>query len=191
MTLTAERYNNFGCVGNTIRLRSGRYFDLANPRAEDVDITDIAGALSKTCRFGGQVESFFSVAEHCVNCARQCDLDGRTIAVSFAALLHDATEAYVGDMVRPLKIMIPLFKEVELRIEKAIGERFNVDFDEHHAIIKEVDNAMVIAERKQLFTRDSVKWNGEDECRVLYPKINCYGPEEAERRYLELFEEYL
>ena len=199
-----EDVNNFGCVNSTIRLRSGRYFDLANPDPATIDINDIAGALSKIPRFGGHAdasfamksrgesiffERFYSVAEHSAQCASQAHEDGLPADCIRAVFLHDATEAFVGDMVRPLKCMIPQFRDIESRVNDAIAAAFGVDFSRWHAEIKEIDNAMVIAERNALFTPDSVKWHGEDTCRVLTPDFGFWLPEKAERHFLFIFKQ--
>src|SRR5690606_2723306 len=78
--------------------RSGRKFDLANPTADMVDTADLAHSLSMQCRFNGHTSSFYSVAQHCLLVAELVPEEHK-----LAALLHDATEAYVGDLVRPLK----------------------------------------------------------------------------------------
>lgn len=171
---------SFGCVANTIRLLSGHYFDLANPQPEDFETQDVSGALSKMCRFGGQIERFYSVAEHLVHCARQAKADGHGGGVQLACLLHDAAEAFVGDVVRPLKNMLRGYAEVEAAAERAIAAKYGVDFTKHKATVKEIDNAMLIAERKALFSRDNVEWAGESQVRVLSPDIRCWGPAEAQ-----------
>ena len=104
----------FGCVNNTMRLRSGCYFDLADPKPEHFRFADIAGALAKTCRFGGQIEHFYSVAEHSVHCAAQGESDGLPLGTQAALLMHDAAEAFTGDIIKPLKIMLPRYSTIEL-----------------------------------------------------------------------------
>lgn len=192
-----EDVNRFGCVNNSIRLRSGIYFDLAEPDPKDVRIDDIAGALSKIHRFGGQADgnmtrlleydSFYSVAEHSVACADVAIDDGLPDECVRAVLLHDAAEAYIGDMVRPLKIMIPQFREIEGRVSDAIAAAFSVDFGEWKSEIKEIDNAIVIAERNALFTPDAVEWTGETECRKLDIQFSMWLPSAAERAFLTAF----
>lgn len=104
-----------------IRTVSGRYVNLIDPKPEQIVIGDIAHALGRICRFGGHVATFCSVAEHSLNVAnmvlRQCG-EGRVV---LAALLHDATEAYLGDMVRPLKQAMPEYRAIESRMAGAIN----------------------------------------------------------------------
>lgn len=170
----------FGCVNNTIRLRSGKYFDLANPRPDQFDFADIAGALSKICRFGSQCESFYSVAEHLVNCRRVAASDKLSRDAQLAVLMHDATEAFVGDMVKPLKMMLPAYAIIEARVEAAIAEKFGIDFRTHANVIKEIDRAMLIAERRRLFSPDKVAWTGEHSVRKLSVDFRLWRPSDAE-----------
>lgn len=166
----------FGCFKNTIRLRSGLYFDLADPQPDQFTIADIAGALSKICRFGGQCERFYSVAEHCYHCSMAAE------AVPLACLLHDAAEAFIGDMVKPLKIMIPAYSEIESKVERVIAAKYGVDFEQSE--VGEIDRAMLIAERHAMFSKDSVKWTGEDEVRRLEIDFWCCWPKRAELMFL-------
>lgn len=170
----------FGCVGNTIRLRSGRYFDLSDPQPDQIEFSDIAGALSKICRFGGQIERFYSVAEHCYHCGLVAMHDGLSPDAIKAVLLHDATEAFVGDMVKPLKVMLPEYSEIELRVERAIEQKFDVDFAAHAEAVREIDFAMLIAERRAMFSVDDVQWTGEENARRLRVQFPCWNPPEAE-----------
>lgn len=174
----------FGCVGNTIKLRSGIYFDLADPKPEMVSIEDIAGALAKICRFGGQCGVFYSVAEHSAMCARQASRDRLPVDAVKAIILHDAAEAYVGDMVKPLKIMLPQFTAIESAVESAIEAAFGVDFHFWKPQIREIDHAMLIAERRYLFDADGVTWAGENEARTISPQFLLCDPVQAERLFM-------
>jgi len=178
-----DQQSPFGCVNNTIRLRSGRYFDLAAPHPDQFEFSDIAGALSKICRFGGQIESFYSVAEHSYHCWRIAYEDGCSKDVQLAVLLHDAAEAFIGDMVKPLKVMMPEYREVEASVELAVAIKFNAKFGEHAAKIREIDHAMLIAERRSLFSKDEVEWTGEKQVRVVTPRIQRWRPESAEEYF--------
>ncbi len=108
-----------------IETYSGLYFDFTNPRAEDVCIEDIARALSMTPRFGGHTTSFYSVAEHSV-LVRQLVIEAGRPDLGLAALLHDAHEAYVGDIPTPLKARVgdlldDITEDVDWAICNALG----------------------------------------------------------------------
>lgn len=97
-------------VGDWMQTATGRKFWPLDPRPDDVHLEDIARALSNVCRFGGHCRTFYSVAEHSVRVSNRAEWHARDIHgpedvrnVSIAGLLHDASEAYIGDMVRPLK----------------------------------------------------------------------------------------
>lgn len=173
----------FGCVSNTIRVRSGRYFDLANPKPDQFTFADIAGALSKICRFGGQVDLFYSVAEHLHHCAEQAEIDRLPFKTQQAVLMHDAAEAFIGDMVKPLKIMLPDYARIERVIEDVIGEKFGIDFHVETEAVRKIDNEMLIAERRALFSSDSVKWTGEDDVRQLSVGFCCWRPHDASSQF--------
>ena len=178
----------FGCVKNTIRVRSGRYFDLLDPQPDQFTLADIAGALSKMCRFGGQIGRFYSVAEHSVLCAQQAAADGASIEVQAACLMHDAAEAFIGDVVKPLKVMLPQYHEVERRVELCIVRKYRLGGTGDWPPVKEIDRAMLIAERRALFTADEVVWTGEKLVRRLDVNFRCYSPMAAEERFLSAAE---
>ncbi|MDI1288693.1 MAG: hypothetical protein PSX37_01920 [bacterium] len=95
-------------IGDWMNTFTGQKFYPLDPRADEVHAPDIAKALSQICRYGGHTSQHYSVAEHCV-------LMSLAVAPEHAlfALLHDATEAYVGDMVRPLKQALPEYRAIE------------------------------------------------------------------------------
>ena len=177
--------NHFGCVNNTIRLYSGKYLDLADPRPEDFTLADVARGLSHVCRFGGQVERFYSVAEHSYHCAYLALTDGRGPSVALACLMHDAAEAFVGDIVKPLKVMLRGYDEVEKAVERAIARKWGIDFDIAAGVVKEIDRSMLIAERRALFSSDKVKWTGEDTVRKVHVNIGCWDPDLAMRLFIQ------
>lgn len=178
--------DTFGCVNHTIRLRSGHYFDLADPRPDAFEFADIAGALSKVCRFGGQCPEFYSVAEHLWHCTMLAQEDGLTRDERVAVLLHDAAEAFVGDVVKPLKALLPEYAAVELAVERAVGERFGVDFAAHAEAVKKIDREVLIAERRAMFGDDGVKWTGEDSVRRVSLRPHHWVPARAEEEYTRL-----
>lgn len=156
----------FGVIGNTIRTASGKTFDIANPTVDMVSIEDIAHALSRICRFGGHIrEGFYSVAEHCCHCVDLSQEYGEGYDVQLAVLLHDATEAYLGDVIKPLKIMLPDYQAIEKRVEAVVAEAFGVNFDLHHKAIKIYDHSLLVHE-KNAFLRDADTFVFDGERRV-------------------------
>ena len=159
--------DNFGCVANTIKTFSGSYFDLADPLPSMVDGRDIARGLALTCRFGGQCPRPYSVAQHslwCLEAARRMKLPR---PVQLACLLHDAAEAYVGDVVKPLKVMLPEFWPIERRVDDAVRRWARVSESAWSAEeVTTIDRAALLAERDRLWPTDGVEWAGEDDPRI-------------------------
>jgi hypothetical protein len=111
----------------SIQTYSGRWVDVTNPEARDIYIIDIAHSLANICRFTGQVKRFYSVGEHCINIS---DLVYKLTGDPFTAmwgLLHDAPEAYIGDVSAPLKSVIrSLYKPLEDKFDSAICAAFGL-----------------------------------------------------------------
>lgn len=132
-------------------------FDLADPRAEDVDFDDIATALGYQCRFNGHVPRHYSVAEHCCHVSDWLLEATSSADLALAGLLHDAHEAYVGDLSAPMKAALPPaaiagWREVEARVDaailKALGRQ---DIDLRHPLVKKVDARILLDERVALW----------------------------------------
>jgi hypothetical protein len=135
-----------------IQTYSGRKFNFLDPDPETITIVDIAHALSQTCRFGGHTSKFYSVADHSVNVARLLAWEGYSIATIEAGLFHDSAEAFLGDMVTPLKRMLPQYAEMEKRITNIIHRKFAIDLsDVGFDAIKQADEILLVAEAKILF----------------------------------------
>lgn len=175
-----ETVNNYGCLGNTIKVHSGGYFDLLNPTPEMVDFDSIAHGLSMNVRFTGQCPEFYSVAEHSIHAVNLAIEDGvKDRRVLFAILLHDASEAYTGDMSKPLKNLLPEYKRIEDRITAVIGEAFGIDFEKHHDVIKHYDRMMLKAEKQHFWPDDAAKWTGFGGTEDRKVPIKCRAPFEA------------
>ena len=115
--------------GPYLQTVSGRWVNPFDPDPEQLDAGDIARALANQCRFGGHSRAFYSVAQHSVIVSRLVEERGGDAEDVFAALMHDASEAYLGDMPHPLKHRSPLgaaFKAAEEHLERAIRDRFAI-----------------------------------------------------------------
>lgn len=135
----------------SILTRSGVYFNYLTGN-NVVLIDDISHALANICRFGGHTREFYSVAQHCVlasNIVPEQD--------ALWALLHDAAEAYVGDMTRPLKELLPGFKEIEKRVERELFDIFGLQ-GEMPASVKHADLVLLATERRDLMPEQIEPW---------------------------------
>lgn len=109
---------------------TGRIVDLEHLDPTDVEVVDVAHATSKICRYSGHPSLHYSVAQHMVHVSQYLQHIGEPPIVQFAGLCHDAAEAYIGDIHGPLKRLIykrsPVIKEIEDKIEEAIGSAWSV-----------------------------------------------------------------
>jgi hypothetical protein len=134
--------------GDFIQTFSGGQFWPMDPRIEDINIDDIAHALSLQCRFAGHCINHYSVAEHSIHVARWVFGITGDKRKALAGLLHDAQEAYIVDVPRPLKPYLTGYKQIEESIWKCIANSYGLDI-ELPAEVKEADNRILIDERNQ------------------------------------------
>lgn len=158
-----------------------RKFYPMDPRAEEIHIADIAHALSMQCRYNGHVRRFMSVAEHCVLVSRLVPEED-----ALWGLLHDATEAYVGDMVRPLKRHMPDYCAAEDRVMAAIAEKFGIS-PQMPDSVKAADTQILLDERAALLGTPAGDWGIDAEPSGI--EIHAWEPACAEFRYLARFAE--
>ena len=120
----------------------------AEPKLTDFHIEDIAHALSLMTRANGHFKTFYSVAQHCVACSLEARARGYSERVQLAALLHDASEAYISDITRPVKTLLPKYLEIESRLQSMIWEKWlgSKLTDEEYAKVFEIDDAMLYFE---------------------------------------------
>lgn len=131
---------------------SGRSINPVWPEPEDVSLLDIAHALGKVCRYGGHCSTFYSVAEHSIWVSHYVDPEYALIG-----LMHDATEAYLGDMVYPAKVQLEDYKKAESRMWWAISERFGL-LEKLPQNVKDIDLRVVVDEKKALMV-DNGPWS--------------------------------
>lgn len=171
--------------GSWMHTFTGKRFYPLDPRVEDIDIRDIAHSLSLQCRYNGHVQRFYSVAEHCVLMADWV-YDQDSAQNALWALLHDATEAYVGDMIRPLKKYMPDFIATEDRVMAVIAEKFGLYTTEMPDIVKEADNRILLTERDALMVPTAFAWE-QDGLDPLPVTVNVWSSDEAEAQYIAAF----
>lgn len=179
--LKARLENKPGLVGASMITRTGRYFDFIDPQPDQIHIEDIAWGQANTCRFGGQSLFFYSVAQH----ARLVS-DNVPLAHRFPALMHDAAEAYTGDMVGPLKQLCPDFKAIEKRIEGAIFAKFGIEAP-LDPCIKHADLRLLRTEQRDLTSGAGANWNGLDDYEPLDSRIIPESPAAAAEKWLAAF----
>ena len=135
-----------------IQSASGSYLDLHNLKPEDIQVTDIAHHLSHLCRFGGATFEFYSVAEHSIHVARVVNTMLGRPDLAMAALMHDASEAYLGDMRTPIKHMPEMapYLKLEAEVQEVIHQHFGIPplNEDDHNIIKQADLIMLATERR-------------------------------------------
>lgn len=167
-------------VGPTILLYGGTYFDFLDPAGSTFTIQDIAHALSQICRFGAQCRRFYSVAQHSVHVSQLVPPEH-----AYAALMHDAPEAFMGDMVKPLKDLLPEYRTIEDAVEAAVFARFAVP-SPLSACVKEADIVMLATEQVHIMAnRDD--WNytrGREPANIDLPD---WPPTKAKRAFLDRF----
>ena len=180
---------------------TGRAFFLQTPSPHDIDIRDIAQSLAQLCRFFGHCNAFYSVAQHSVivseiavdvcPAVESGDVDPKEVAL--AGLLHDAPEAYVGDIIAPLKLLLPDYGSIERRVSDAVAARFAIrsywPANPLHAVImdavKLADRIAVATERRDLMARGAFIWTTLPEPHPTI--IEPWEPNEARARFLARF----
>lgn len=182
-----------------IQTCTGRPWYYESPRPEDVVLEDVAHALSNLCRFGGHVTRFYSVAEHSVLVSRlAADLlpPDQSRYVALQGLLHDATEAYVVDVPRPLKRLLPDYEKYEAIAWTAIHQAFNLPLT-LSSFVHRADRHAVHLERTQLLVptvhpRLRSEWGTGDPALKETPHwVWRLGlpPEEAKKLFMNRYEE--
>jgi len=183
-------------MANNIVTYTGKVFDLLNPKPKMVCIEDIAHSLAYQCRYTGHTREFYSVAQHCVLMAENSDLPGDPLV----KLLHDADEAYIGDIAKPWKKLLWVkdpttgYRQTvagfEREIQAVIGEALGVDFT-YSAEVKRADIRMMATEIRDLMPKmpDFSIWSIGDSNPVK-ELIVPWTPDQAERLFLECYNKF-
>ena len=163
-------------------------FTPANPRTEDIKIEDIAHSLTHLCRGNGHVKTFFSVAQHAINAAKEAKAKGYDKRLQLACLLHDGSEAYLGDITRPFKKSLPDYLKFEEILQDKIYFKFlGSDLTaEETTLIYEIDNIMLYYEMIELMTH---KVYDEPPEILSEPNFDERSFREVESEFLKIFNE--
>lgn len=151
--------------GPSIMLASGRYFNLEDPKPSEIDICDIAHALSNICRYTGHCQAFYSVAQHSILVSHVVPSE-----YALAGLLHDAAEAFIGDVSKPLKGLLPDYKRIERRVEAAVFKRFGLPA-EMPQCVRDADLVLLRTEQRDLMGADDHIWLYTEGVKPLYKRI--------------------
>lgn len=169
-------------AGPWIQTYSGKVFSFDTIETNEISAVDIAHALSNQCRFSGHTKAFYSVAEHSYHCSYLVPAE-----YALDALLHDASEAYVADLPKPLKTLLPDYCRIEDQVMRRIADEFGIQYPFHQSI-KDADVAMLFAERNQLLSTPPMQWTDEDTVPANV-KIQCWQPRLAKQVFIDrLFE---
>ncbi len=172
-----EKFNN-----SWIQTFTGIQVWPLDPQPDQIDIVDIAHSLSMLCRFNGHSMKFYSVAEHSIHVSNIVSPENR-----LWGLLHDAAEAYLSDVPKPVKQQVDQFHPLEERMLAVIADRFGLT-TEIPEEVHDADMKMLATEKQALMGNEPAPWSGLPD--PLEPSmIRCFSPEEAKQAFLMRFSE--
>ena len=162
------------CPLSSIRVHSGSYLSFDNPKPDQFTFADITRGLCREHRFCGQTSSPFTVAMHLLNCLEVAKRDGVDPETMKAVLMHDASEAFLRDIPKPLKVLLPDYQYIEKAISNVIYEKYGINMTDPaiKKYVHDVDLEMLINEKHALFVPDKYAW--PDEHNVRRHAINLY-----------------
>lgn len=170
-----------------ILTRTGKHFDPVAPDEQLLDIYDIAHALSLLCRANGHFTNFYSVAQHSIACAKEAEARGLSSEIVLGCLMHDASEAYISDVTRPIKKELPYYLEMEDRLQEIIWQHFigRQLSDEEKMKVFEIDDDMLSMEFHLLMSEDL----DDRYVKLKRPvSLSFRDFEEVQNEFLEMYE---
>lgn len=181
-----------------IHIPPGDFLDLNDPDIEKIEVETIACALALQCRYNGHTKfldgkwkgkpCFYSVAQHSCYVHDFCLLEHADNELAFYGLLHDAAEAYTGDIIRGIKRELPLIMEIEEKLTDIICARFGIlDWRQYHDAIKFWDNRVLKREVEQLIEGQGAGWDLEDIEAAPITKIVSWSPFIAYEEFMTRF----
>lgn len=167
--------------GDFMQVYSGTKFWPLSPRTCEINIADIAHSLSMQCRYNGHCKRFYSVAEHSVLIARWL-LRSCSPQIALWGLLHDASEAYLADVPRPLKPHLAGYKTMEVRVMMVVCDAYGLPYDMPFSV-HEADTRIIADE---LVNMKPMDWHKKHDNPLGVPMM-YWTPEEAEEEFLNTF----
>lgn len=176
-------------MADYIKTYSGLHMEPTAPKAESIRIEDISHALSLICRGNGHVKTFFSVGQHCIRCALEAEARGYSKRLILACLLHDASEAYMSDITRPLKQYLPQYKAYEKQLLEVIYEKYlqkPLDLEEEK-MVKKIDDDLLYFDMLYLLEENIKESPPQLKIQFNYEFVPF---ELVEKEYLKLFHKF-
>jgi uncharacterized protein len=187
MTTAFMKKDATGVEAGSVMTYTGRWVQPLCPDWRTIDIEDIAHSLSNQCRFTGHTRHFYSVAQH--SCLVS-DILPRALALD--GLLHDASEAYLSDIARPIKNQPEfgdIYRSSENRLMEAVCDKFGLDWDcaEMPLEVKAADNILLYTEMRDLLPPEILEGINLDETVPLKEKIKTWSPSRSKIAFLNRF----
>ncbi len=179
--------------GDWMQTATGRQFWPLDPHPDEIDIEDIARALSHQCRFAGHTRAFYSVAQHSVHVSEACDPND-----ALWGLLHDASEAYLVDIPRPIKRQpfMEQYREYEHLLMEAIAQAFGLPWHNYFNTVfmpesvKRADEVLLATEARDLMGNHCLeRWSSIRDVNPLPLAIRCWSSDHAYRAFLARYDE--
>lgn len=173
-------------MSNYITTFTKKSFNPLVPEEKLIDIKDIAHALSLMTRANGHFKHFYSVGQHSINCFKEANARGYSKEVQLGCLLHDASEAYISDITRPVKRHLPEYLSIEGHIQKVIYIKFNLEnlTAEDYKIIEEIDDSVLHYEFSELMGKSIFE---VEPYIAIKHDFSLKGFQEVEEEFLQIF----
>lgn len=164
---------------------TGKHFNPIEVEKEKIDIRDIAHALSLMCRANGHVKNFYSVAQHSISCCIEAKERGYSEKIQIACLLHDASEAYLSDITRPIKPKLTEYLAIEENLQDIIWDKYLEEplTEEEREKVFEIDDDILSYEFKLLMPK-SISENYKNV--ISKPSLHFVDPIIIENKFIEL-----
>ena len=168
---------------------SGEQFSPLTPDINKIHIEDIAHSLSLLCRANGHISHFYSVAQHCINCVNETKARGFPARVQLACLLHDASEAYISDITRPVKKHLDDYRKIEKILQDVIFTKFLGASltDDEYSVVNEIDNAMLVHELNTLLNSKTKRFSDVEVKLATTPLLEQRNFSEVENEFLKMY----